>query len=519
MSSDFPRREDRSALLVLGAAILGFGTFFSRLAIDKSRSLMPEWGFDVTFFHNLLWNVSEGQGYRQSASYHEPPGVFNETHFEPIFVLTAPIYKLAPSLDTFYTMQSCLLALGALGIYRIARSAGASSWGSTAGSLIYLMWWPLWRMALADIRPLLWSIPFLLLLVAALREGRRLETFLWAGLACLCREEVPILVLALLGMTFLWRANRRDGRRRTQLMVAGAVAGFVIGTYLLRTNPNFYIRPIYWVQTLLGAADVDAAMSGYGHDARDLLSTRVRYLAEWVVPAGIGALLAPELLIASSPLFIYLFTRQDEWASWEGPYIHWTAPALALVAAAATLGTCRLLSHHRLPRWLPRILLPLILIAEIVVLFGHPRLSGDEPHRSLSWDRNDSRWERYIATEVSPWRDQVSYVTEAHRLVAQVPPQASVMADDGRGNRDGIQASVIHLLSGRDHVYSYQQEEISPVDPGVESLSGPLLPQAAVDPTWALLHRNDEAWIRRTQAAGLTERDRGGYWILFGPKD
>ena len=117
-------------------------------------------------------------------------------------------------------------------------------------------------------------------------------------------------------------------------MVAGAVAGFVIGTYLLRTNPNFYIRPIYWVQTLLGAADVDAAMSGYGHDVRDLLSTRVRYLAEWVVPAGIGALLAPELLIASSPLFIYLFTRQDEWASWEGPYIHWTAPALALVAAA-----------------------------------------------------------------------------------------------------------------------------------------------------------------------------------------
>ena len=302
-------------------------------------------------------------------------------------------------------------------------------------------------------------------------------------------------------------------------MVAGAVAGFVIGTYLLRTNPNFYIRPIYWVQTLLGAADVDAAMSGYGHDARDLLSTRVRYLAEWVVPAGIGSLLAPELLIASSPLFIYLFTRQDEWASWEGPYIHWTAPALALVAAAATLGTCRILSHRRLPRWLPRILLPLILIAEITVLFGHPRLSGDDPNRSWSWDRNDSRWERYIAAEVSPWQDQVSYVTEAHRLVAQVPHQASVMADDGRGNRDGIQASVIHLLSGRNHVYSYQQEEISPVDPGAESLSGPLLPQATVDPTWALLHRNDEAWIRRTQAAGLTERDRGGYWILFGPKD
>jgi len=519
MATAFPDREDRPALLALVVASLGFGALFAQLAIQKSKSLMPEWGFDVTFFHNLLWNVSQGHGYRQSASYHEPPGVFNETHFEPIFVLATPIYKLAPSLETFYVLQSMLLALGALGVYRIARSSGASAWGSATGGLIYLMWWPLWRMALADIRPLLWSIPLLLLLVAALREGKRLETFLWAGLACLCREEVPILVLALLGMTLLWRSDKPEGRRRTSLMVGGAVTGFAVGTYLLRSNPSFYIRPLYWLQTLFGATDVDAAMSNYGHDAGDLLSTRVRYLGEWVLPAGLGALLAPELLIASSPLFLYLFTRQDEWASWEGPYVHWTSPALALVAAAAVLGWSRALTSRRMPRWVPRILLPLILVAEAAVLFGHPGLVGNEGNRSLGWDRSEARWDRYIAEEVRPWREQLPYVTEAHRLAALVPPEASVLVDDGRGDRDGVHASLIHLLSGRAHVYSYQQEEIQPVDPGPNGLDGPFLPHAAVDPTWALVHHKDEAWLRRAQAAGLAERDRGGYWVLFGPKD
>jgi uncharacterized membrane protein len=275
VAANFPTRSDRPALLALGLAIAGFGALYTRLATLKAKSLMPEWGFDVTFFHNLIWNISQGQGYRQSASYHEPPGMFNDTHFEPIFVLATPIYKLAPSLDTFYTIQSGLLALGALGIYRIARSAGAGAWGAASGGLIYLLWWPLWRMSMADIRPLLWAIPFLILLVASLREGRRLETVLWAGLACLCREEVPILVLALLGITLLWRANKPRGRRRTALLVGGGVVSFVVGTYFLRTNPSFYIRPLYWLQTLLGAADVDAAMAGYGHDAQDLLSTRL----------------------------------------------------------------------------------------------------------------------------------------------------------------------------------------------------------------------------------------------------
>ena len=516
-SSPLPR-TDRPALAALGLAIVSFGTLYARLSIAKSKALMPEWGFDVTFFHNLLWNISQGNGYRQSASYHEPPGMFNDTHFEPIFVLAAPIYKLAPSLDTFYAVQSGLLAFGAFGIYRIARSAGARPWGAVSGGLIYLLWWPLWRMAMADIRPLLWSVPFLILLVAALREGRRLETFLWAGLACLCREEVPILVCTVLMASWAWRGPTAKARRRVSIRVGIATVVFILTTYYLRSNPSFYIRPLYWLQTLFGAVDVDAALADYGHDSRDLLPTRLSYLLEWLVPAGVGVLLAPELLLASSPLFIYLFTRQDEWASWEGPYIHWCSPALALVAAGAALGWTRILTWPKLPRIAPQAILTLVLVTECAVLFGHPGLTGSEEDRGLGWDRSSARWDRYIEAEIAPWKNRESYVTEAHRLASRVPPAASVMVDDGRGDRGEVQASLIHLLSGRSNVYSYQQEELVQVDPGTVPLEGPLLPAAAVDPTWALIHESDVAWVARARAAGLIERDRGARWVLLGPK-
>ncbi|MEE2829411.1 MAG: DUF2079 domain-containing protein, partial [Myxococcota bacterium] len=310
--------------ILLGLLVGTFTVLATCLASWKAASLMPEWGFDLSFFHNLVWNVSEGNGYRQSSSYHEPPGIFNESHFEPIIVLAAPLYKLVPRLETVFAVQSALLGLGALGIFRIARSAGASAWAALGGATIYLFWWPLWRMAMADIRPLLWCIPFLILLVAALRENRRREALIWAGLACLCREEVPVLVFFTALGALLWRVGDRRERRNTVLLLAGGVALFSVATWFLRREgaPTFYIRPLDWLKTFFGAPDVDGQMSNYGHSASELLGLRLAYLREWLLPAALGVLLAPEVLLASAPLFLYLFTQSDEWASWEGSYVH-----------------------------------------------------------------------------------------------------------------------------------------------------------------------------------------------------
>ena len=81
-------------------AMLAFVVLHTRLLMWKSTGLMAEWPIDLTFFHNLIWNLAEGNGHIQSASYHEPPGFFGETHFEPIILLAVPFYWLAPGLPT-----------------------------------------------------------------------------------------------------------------------------------------------------------------------------------------------------------------------------------------------------------------------------------------------------------------------------------------------------------------------------------------------------------------------------------
>ncbi len=465
------------ASLAIGMAAFTVGhTLFARW---KALGLQSEWAFDVTFFHNLVWNTANGNGYRQSATYHEPPGIFGETHFEPILLFAALPYKIAPHLDTLFALQSALLALGAWGVYRLVRSAPSPPLAAAAAAWVYLLWWPVWRMAMADIRPLTWALPFLVLLAAALKEEKHWEAFLWGLLACLCREEVPALVVFVCAGA--WVSGRARG---TAVRLALAAVLFFGLSTALRSNTAFYIQPSRWIDALLDGGGSDDG--GWGHSASDLLGVRLDYLRQWLVPVGAGALLAPEILVGALPLFGYLFTQPHEWASWEGPYIHHAAPAVGIVAAAAAAGWPRLL--RRLPAPAVGVALLALLAAEV-------------------WDLQ-RRWQPIMAPEVTPWLEPEPRVTEAHRLAAQVPADASVMAD----------WHTVHLFSGRASVYAYHQESPEPdqLEPPTDGpLTEPLLPRPALTPDWALVHREDEVWLRRCIAAGFVRRDGGEEWTLL----
>lgn len=470
--------------------MVGFVVSLTRLCRDKSLGLMPEWPLDLTFFHNLVWNVTAGHGYRQSATYHEPPGIFNETHFEPILLLAAPFYAVVPGLTTLFAVQAGLVSLGAVGVYRLSRSGGALPAFAAGAALLYLSWWPTWRMVMADIRPLTWSIPFLLLCAAALREGKRTETLLWGLIACFSREELPLIVAGLGATAWLWRAGSPEevrARRGLGVRLATASIIFLVVSTMMRSNATFYIRPDEWVARFF-SGDSGDQVDHWGREPGEMLAVRLAFLKQWLVPAGAACLLAPELLIPAIPLFAYLFSQAHEWAGWEGPYIHHSAPAVALVAAAAALGLPRLLTRipHRRARGAVGALLLLAL------------LGG---HRALL----ESFHETVVLAEIEPWRDQHDEVVEAHRLAALVPPDAVVMSDYG----------TVHLFSGRQYVYCYEQEEFEPVWPAEGG--SPLLPKAEVQPDWALVRLDHGDWRARTGGAGLVQRQQGERWALFGP--
>jgi len=522
-------RTDSGQLLawaVLGLGMIAFAALHTTLLNWKSMSLMAEWPIDLTFFHNLVWNLAEGNGHIQSASYHEPPGFFGETHFEPIIILAVPFYWLAPGLGTLFAVQSTLLALGAIGVYRLARAESSSPLAASLGGLIYLGWWPLWRMAMADIRPLTWSIPFLLLLVASLRENRKWEAFTWALLACMCREEVTLLVGSTAAASLAWKATDREQRRQIAKAVMAATGLFLIVTSALRLNITFYIQPGEWIRDFLGGRMGETGAADWGRTPASMLGDRLRYFAEWLVPIGFGALLAPELLLAAAPLVVYLFSQAQWEATWDGPYIHHPAPAVALAAAAAAIGWTRLLRRWSLP--------PAVIVAVLAAL--------------LAWEARNlhAHWQPHVLPEIAPWlvqdddryqsmdvddkerlRDRVRGVEELRKLV---PDDAAIVTD----------YDTLHLFSGRFAVYCYQQMEIDPILP-TTPMSEPLLPYSPAltssqisehadirypvpnpprrQPRWALVHQDHKPWHDRVQAAGLSRIAAASEWVLYGPAE
>ena len=248
---------------------------------------------------------------------------------------------------------------------------------------------------------------------------------------------------------------------------------------------------------------------------------------EWLLPVGIGALLAPELLLAAAPLVVYLFSQAQWEALWDGPYIHHPAPAVALAAAAGAVGWTRLLSRWKLP---------LAAVTGILVAL-------------LVWEGLNikSHWEPHILPEIAPWliQDEARFesldvdnrewlrdrVRGAERLRALVPKDAAIVTD----------YQTLHLFSGRFAVYCYQQMEIENVEPPHQGLTEPLLPYSpqltenqvaehadihyAVpnpprrQPRWALVHNDHEPWHRRVLAAGMHRIDAASDWVLYGPPE
>lgn len=468
-------------IAVASSALLGW-----QVQRAKWWSLTTEWPLDLAFFHNIVWNLLHGHGYRQSATWHERPGLFHETHFEPIVLLATGATAVMGSVDGLFLTQSLILAAFAVPIHGLLRPLGQRvAWSGAFGVLFC---WPFLRFGQADVRPLLWSIPFLGALVLGLRQRRARVAVVGALGACLCREELPVLVAAT-ALGFL--VTSRRGHRRLPIQIAGMAVLYLVVTTALRSNTSFYIRPGEWLAGLGGSSPGD---DGWKTSARDLLPVRLRWLAEWLLPCW-PVILAPEVLLGTLPLFAWLMTQPHEWASWEGPYIHHAAPAWALVAAGAAVGSQRL--HALMILKLPRKVVGPILVSLLVLTLG------------ASLVRAAAGWSRHTAPELVAFQERDPEVAFVHALAARVPADAAVMTDYG----------AVHLFAGRYAVYCYQQEEPEIVVPEVTPWAGPLLPRAQPDPTWALIRDEHEGWIQRARAMGLSEVDRGRGYTLFGPRN
>jgi len=316
-----------------------YATAFAALSVLRHRAF--ETGrFDLGNMVQAVWSTAHGHPL-QITNLHGAQVSRLGAHVDPILVVFAPLWWLWPHPSLLLTAQALAVALGALPVFWLAQKHTGSERAALGFSLAYLIFPATEWMTLNEFHPVALACPLLLFAIWYLDEERLLPFALFALLAALTREEVPI-VIAGLG---IWYAI---GRRRWLVGGAIAVAGVAAAAIAIQvviphfhhgSESSFYGR----YDAVGGSASgiVKKALTDPGRLISVAFDHRgVHYLLDLLLPIAALAFLAPLLLVALVPeLALNLLSSVGAQSS---IHYHYVEAEVPIVFAAAAIGAGRL---------------------------------------------------------------------------------------------------------------------------------------------------------------------------------
>ena len=324
---------------LLLTAIAAYASGFAALSVLRHRAF--ETGrFDLGNMVQAVWSTAHGHPL-QITNLHGAQASRLAAHVDPILVVFAPLWWLWPNPSLLLTVQAIAVALGALPLFWLARKHLGLEHAALGLSLAYLIFPATEWLTLNEFHPVALACPLLLFAIWYLDEDRLAPFALFALLAALTREEIP-LVIAGLG---LWYAL---GRRRWLTGGVIAVAGVawtvvaiqvVIPHFNHGSGSSFYHR-----YDAVGGSAAGIVRKAFTDPGR-LLSVAfdhrgAHYLLDLVLPIAALSVLAPLVLIALVPeLALNLLSSVDAQNS---IHFHYTAGEIPILLAAAAIGVGRL---------------------------------------------------------------------------------------------------------------------------------------------------------------------------------
>ncbi|MEU6621614.1 DUF2079 domain-containing protein [Streptomyces litmocidini] len=188
-------------------------------------------GYDLGIFDQAVRSYAEGRlPSSQIRTATAPPGFAGDSypllgdHFHPILALLAPLYVMAPHVETLLFAQAALVGGSTYVITRAAQRHLRHRWGAAPSlGLAYGFSWGLQQLVAYDFHEVAFAVPLLALAGRAYLDGRWVAAAWWAATLPLVKEDMGATstVLAFL----ILRHHRRAG-----LLLGGTAA---IGTALI----------------------------------------------------------------------------------------------------------------------------------------------------------------------------------------------------------------------------------------------------------------------------------------------
>ena len=348
-------RADRRAPLTLWLGAGAFAAGFGALSMLRQRAFMTG-RFDLGNMVQAVWFTAHGHPLRVTNLRGEQ-ALRLGAHVDPVLMLFAPLWWIWPSPDLLLVGQSVALALGALPVYWLGRKHLGSRRAGVGFGLAYLVYPATTWLALNEFHPGALATPALLFAFWYLDEERLLPFALFAVLAAICREDIP-LVLAGYGV---WYAIAHGRRRDGTAIAIVSVAWTIVAAQLV--IPHFRGGQTPFVGRYSEARQ--AAL----HHPWTLFSLAfdhmgVHYLINLVVPLAGLCLFAGISLAALPALALNLLAAVPAQSS---IHFHYTASVIPPLVAGAVLGGARV---HKRVGW------PVASLALAAALVGNYFLGG-----------------------------------------------------------------------------------------------------------------------------------------------
>jgi len=98
------------------------------------------YAWDLGIFNQALYSTLHGKVFYYTVeSYVNVEGSYFAIHFSPILFLLIPFYAISPRPETLLILQSCILALGALPLYLLAREVMKDKRSALLTGLVYFL--------------------------------------------------------------------------------------------------------------------------------------------------------------------------------------------------------------------------------------------------------------------------------------------------------------------------------------------------------------------------------------------
>ncbi len=343
--------------------------------------------FDLGNMDQAVWNTSHGRIFQTSADDGTMISRLS-SHADFILILIAPLYKVWADPRVLLLLQTLIVALGAIFVFKISKMILKNPNAAAVFSVLYLLNPALQYANLYDFHPVTLATTFLLGTFYFFIKRDYLLFFAFAALAAITKEEVWV-VIAIFGLYTLAFELIKLFKKQTKLSSKFTIINLSFGTAVAVISLSiFYFLVAIAIPSLNGGEHFALSYySDFGDSPFEIIKNvifspgkiielmgsngRLLYLGQLLLPLGFISLLSPVVLIFALPdLAIGILSNNS---NLHQIFYHYSAPITPFIFIASIFGV------KNLTKWFPKLSLNIVLIFLTISTLAAAYLYGPLP--------------------------------------------------------------------------------------------------------------------------------------------